>query len=91
MEPLNQRIAIRYHMPGLSPQETKLYVTHHLKLAGAKEPLLDEPALEAVHQISFAIPRRIGTLIEQALTFAMFDHKRTVTPEMVLKVKILEG
>jgi general secretion pathway protein A len=91
MEPLNQRIAIRYHMPGLTPQETKLYVTHHLKLAGAQEPLLDEPALEAVHQVSFGIPRRIGTLVEQALTFAMFDHKRSVTPEMVLKVKNLEG
>jgi general secretion pathway protein A len=91
MEPLNQRIAIRYHLPGLTPQETKLYVTHHLKLAGAKEPLLDEPALEAVHQVSFGIPRRIGTLVEQALTFAMFDHKRTVSPEMVLQVKNLEG
>ncbi len=91
MEPLNQRIAIRYHMPGLTPQETKLYVIHHLKLAGAKEPLLDEPALEAVHQVSFGIPRKIGTLIEQALTFAMFDHKRTVSAEMVLKVKNLEG
>jgi len=29
--------------------------------------------------------------VEQALTFAMFDHKRSVTPEMVLKVKNLEG
>jgi len=91
LEPLNQRIAIRYHMPGLTPQETKLYVTHHLKLAGAKEPLLDDPALEAVHQVSFGIPRKIGTLVEQALTFAMFDHKRTITAEMVLKVKNLEG
>jgi type II secretory pathway predicted ATPase ExeA len=91
MEPLNQRIAIRYHMPSLTPQETKLYVTHHLKLAGAKEPLLDDPALEAVHQVSFGIPRKIGALVEQALTFAMFDQKRTVSPEMVLKVKNLEG
>jgi len=91
MEPLNQRIAIRYHMPGLTPQETKLYVSHHLKLAGAKEPLLDEPALEAVHQVSLGIPRKIGTLVEQALTFAMFDQKRTVSAEMVLKVKNLEG
>jgi general secretion pathway protein A len=91
MEPLNQRIAIRYHMPGLTPQETKLYVTHHLKLAGAKEPLLDEPALEAVHQVSFGIPRKIGALVEQALTFALFDQKRTITAPMVLKVKSLEG
>jgi len=91
LEPLNQRIAIRYHMPGLSPQETKLYVTHHLKLAGAKEPLLDDPALEAVHQVSFGIPRKIGTLVKQALTIAMFKQKRTITAEMVLKVKNLEG
>ena len=91
MEPFNQRIAIRYHMPGLSIDECKRYATHHLKLSGAKEPILDEKALEAVHEISFGIPRKIGTVIEQALTYAMFDQKRTVTAEMVLKVKSLEG
>jgi type II secretory pathway predicted ATPase ExeA len=91
MEPFNQRVAIRYHMPGLDPQETKHYVTHHLKLAGAKEPILDEHALEAVHQVSFGIPRKIGAITEAALTYAMFDQKRTVTAEMVLKVKSLEG
>jgi general secretion pathway protein A len=91
MEPFNQRIAIRYHMPGLRPEETKSYVHHHLNLAGAKEPLLDEQALEAVHQVTFGIPRKIGTVVEQALTYALFDQKRTVTPEMVLKVKTLEG
>ena len=91
MEPFNQRIAIRYHMPGLSSDQSKLYVTHHLKLAGAKEPILDEKALEAVHEISFGIPRKIGAVTEQALTYAMFDQKRTVTPEIVLKVKSLQG
>lgn len=91
MEPFNQRIAIRYHMPGLSPDQSKLYVTHHLKLAGAKQPILDEKALEAVHEVSFGIPRKIGAVTEQALTYAMFDHKRSVTAEMVLKVKSLQG
>jgi type II secretory pathway predicted ATPase ExeA len=91
MEPFNQRIAMRYHMPGLSPDQSKQYVTHHLKLAGAKEPILDEKALDAVHEISFGIPRKIGAVTEQALTYAMFDHKRTVTPEIVLKVKRFQG
>ena len=91
MEPLNQRIAIRYHMPGLCLDECKQYIAHHLKLAGVKEPILDEKALEAVYELSFGIPRKIGTITEQALTYAMFDHKRTVTAEMVLKVKNLEG
>lgn len=91
MEPFNQRIAIRYHMPGLSLDESKHYVTHHLKLAGAKEPILDEKALDVVHEVSFGIPRKIGAVTEQALTYAMFDNKRTVTPEIVLKVKSLQG
>jgi len=91
MEPFNQRIAMRYHMPGLSPVETQNYVTHHLNLAGAKEPLLTDQALQAVHEVSFGIPRKIGAVTEAALTYAMFDQKRTVSPEMVLKVKTLQG
>ncbi|MDI7260730.1 MAG: hypothetical protein QME90_12515 [Thermodesulfobacteriota bacterium] len=51
-------------------------------------PILD---LEAVHQVSFGIPGRIGAVVEQTLTYTMFDHKRTVTAERVLKVKNLEG
>ncbi len=91
MEPFNQRIAIKYHMPPLRPEQTKLYVTHHLKLAGAKEPILDEKALEVVHEVSFGIPRKIGSITEQALTYAMFDQKQTVSTDIVLKVKSLEG
>jgi general secretion pathway protein A len=91
MEPFNQRIAIRYHMPGLSREETKNYILHRLKLAGASEPILDEQAISAVHDIAFGIPRKIGAITEAALTYAMFDQKRTVSADMVLKVKTLEG
>ena len=91
MEPFSQRIAMRYHMSGLSPEETRLYVLHHLKLAGAQEPLLNDQALSAVHEVSFGIPRKIGAVTEAALTYAMFDQKRSVSPEMVLKIKTLEG
>lgn len=85
MEPLKQRLAMIYHMPPLSEEETSRYVEHHLKLAGAREPLLDEQALRAVYDLSFGIPRRIGSIVNEALTYAMFDQKRTVTAEMVLK------
>jgi len=91
MEPFNQRIAIRYHMPPLSPDQTKHYVTHHLKLAGAKETIFDQKALDCVHEVSFGIPRKIGAVTEAALTYAMFDQKRTINPDIVLKVKRLEG
>jgi type II secretory pathway predicted ATPase ExeA len=91
MEPFNQRIAMRYHMPGLCLNECKQYIAHHLNLAGAPEPILDERAVDVVHELSYGIPRKIGAITEQALTYAMFDNKRNVTADMVLKVKSLEG
>jgi type II secretory pathway predicted ATPase ExeA len=91
MEPFNQRIAMRYHMPPLGPEETQNYINHHLSLAGAKEPILDPKAMNAVFELSFGIPRKIGAITEQALTYAMFDNKRTVTPDMILKVKRLQN
>ena len=91
MEPFNQRIAMRYHMPGLSAEETQLYINHHLKLAGAKEPILDQKAMDAVFELSFGIPRKIGAITEQALTYAMFDGKRTITSDLLIKVKRLQN
>jgi len=32
---LDQRIAVRYHMNGMTPEETGGYIRHHLQLAGA--------------------------------------------------------
>jgi type II secretory pathway predicted ATPase ExeA len=91
MEPFNQRIDMRYHMHPLTVEQAKQFVTHHLKLAGAHEPILDDQALNAAHEISFGIPRKIGAVVVQALTYAMFDHKRNVTADMVFKVKSLQG
>ena len=85
MEPLKQRLAMTFHMPPLCEEETSRYVEHHLKLAGAHEPLLEEQALRTVYDLSFGIPRRIGAIVNEALTYAMFDQKRSVTAEMVLK------
>lgn len=87
MEPFAQRLALRYHVPPLGQQETALYVTEHMKLAGAKEPLFSDDALGALYEISFGIPRRIGTTAEQALTYAMFANERSVTADMVLRAK----
>ncbi len=85
MEPLRQRLAMTYHMPPLSEEETARYIDHHLKLAGSREPLLDEQAHRAVYDLSFGIPRRIGAIVNEALTYAMFDQKRSVSAEMLLK------
>jgi type II secretory pathway predicted ATPase ExeA len=86
-EPFSQRLALRYHMPPLAPDETATYVTAHMKLAGATSPIFADDALSAIHEVSYGIPRRIGRIAEQALTYAMFADNKTVDADMILRVK----
>lgn len=87
MEPLAQRLRLRYHMPQLSPEETTTYVEQHLQRAGATEPIFAADALSAMHELTFGIPRRIGAMATQAMLYAMFDDQRSVDADMVLRVK----
>jgi hypothetical protein len=46
--------------------------------------------MEAVHQLSFAIPRKTGAITDSALTYAMLDQKHTLTPPIIRKGKNLQ-
>lgn len=87
MEPFAQRLALRYHVPPLNREETATYVRGQMELAGAKEPIFSDDALGALYDVSYGIPRRIGTIAEQSLTYAMFADQRHVDADVVLKVK----
>lgn len=87
MAPLNQRIKIRYHMSGLSLKESIGYIINRLKWAGISEPLFTDDAYAAIHEISYGIPRLIGNICEESLTYAMFSDQKTVNADMVLKIK----
>ena len=87
MEPFSQRMRMRYHMPPLTAEETSRYIEHHMRLAGAPEPIFSEDARLAIHELSFGIPRRIGSIAVQAMTCAMFMDKRTADADTVLKAK----
>jgi type II secretory pathway predicted ATPase ExeA len=85
MEPFAQRLAMRYHMPSLAPDETAAYINHHMKIAGAREPIFHNDALRAIHETAFGLPRRIGTTAIQALTYAVFAQSRTIDADLVLR------
>jgi general secretion pathway protein A len=88
MAPLNQRIKIRYHMCGLNLKETIDYIVQRLKWAGCNKPRFTDDAYSAIHEIPYGIPRLIGNICEESLTYAMFADKKTVDADMVLKVKV---
>ncbi len=72
---LDQRIALRYAMTGMSTQETAGYVTHHLRLAGRSDTLFSDDALALIHQVSRGLPRAVNNLAVQALVAAYATSK----------------
>lgn len=87
LESFSQRLALRYHMGSLDGGQTKTYVESQLKHAGAPEPIFDDSAMAALHELSFGIPRRIGFLAVEAMTYAMFAGSRTVDADTVVKIR----
>ena len=85
LEPLAQRLTVRYALRGFDRETTKLYLEHRLKVAGLDRPLFTEPAVEALWQSSQGVMRRIDTLAHQALLAAAAERAQAIDPEHVLK------
>ncbi len=61
-EPLAQRIQVRYHLGQMAKDETRSYIVHHLKTAGAKSALFTDSIMSRIHAHSKGIPRVINNL-----------------------------
>ena len=83
LEALNQRITLKYHAAGLGMDETKDYVLHHLKLAGRTDPLFEENCFEMIHQLGLGLPRKIGNLCLNAMTYAQHKGIDVINPEII--------
>ena len=86
---LDQRIAIRYAMPGMTPAETAGYITHHLKLAGRADPLFSDDATTVLHDAARGLPRAVNNLAVQALIAAYADRK-AIVDEASARIAITE-
>lgn len=67
---LDQRITMRCTLAGMTPEETKAYIGHHLGLAGRSDAIFSDDATALVHQVSRGLPRAVNVLATQALTAA---------------------
>ncbi len=65
---LRQRITVRYHLQGLSSEETGRYIDHRLRIAGANSrPTFNRWALRRIHRYSRGIPRLVNAVCDKAL------------------------
>jgi len=83
-EPLAQRIVVRYHLSGLSRDELASYLQHRLKLAGTQMELFEQPALEAIYQVTNGLPRKVNLLAHLSLNVAALQQAKAVSADHIL-------
>lgn len=86
---LDQRIALRYAMTGMQPDETATYLSHHLKLAGRSDTLFSDDATALIHQVSRGLPRAVNNLAIQSLV-AAYATSKTIVDESSARAAVTE-
>ncbi len=82
---LAQRITARWHLAPLDLRESRAYVDHRLKVAGAEGPIFDPAALTEVHRLTGGVPRLINVVCDRALLGAFSQEKREVDGAIVAR------
>nr|WP_276324588.1 AAA family ATPase [Acetivibrio clariflavus] len=82
--PLKQRIAVKYVMQGLKPEELPDYIGTRLKAAGLHENIFTQPAIEAIYSASKGVPRLVNSLVTASLMYACSIKQKQIDEEIVL-------
>ena len=86
---LDQRIAVRYHMTAMTPEETTSYLRHHLALAGRSDTLFSDDAAALIHQTSRGYPRAVNNLAIATL-LAAFAAGKAIADESSARTAVTE-
>lgn len=87
MEQFRQRVTATCHIGPLDVDETRQYIEHRLKCAGATDkPSFDDAVFEQIHQASRGIPRRINAICDRLLLLGFMASKPHLSAEDVSEV-----
>ncbi len=87
MQQLRQRVTASCHIGPMDHDETRGYIEHRLKCAGATDrPVFDPAAYEAIHKATGGIPRRINVTCDRLLLLGFLSEKYTFNVEDVNEV-----
>jgi type II secretory pathway predicted ATPase ExeA len=75
---LDQRVATRYTMSGMTPTETTKYVQTHLAWAGRTDRLFSDDALAVIHNSSRGYPRAVNNLAVASMIAAYASSKAII-------------
>ena len=81
---LKQRIGLRCHIGPLSPEETRLYIRHRLRIAGAADAgIFTDAAIQRITEYSEGTPRVINIVCDHCLLSGFADSKRRIDTGVV--------
>lgn len=83
IEQIDQRIAIKYHLPAFGLDDTARYVVFRLKKAGGKEDVFSRDAIERIYAITKGVPRKINNLCDLSLFIGFSKNERVVHNEII--------
>jgi len=84
---LRQRITVRWRLAPLSANETREYVAHRLRVAGASKEVFTELATREIHRRARGIPRVINLLCDRALLAAFAAESQSIGLGLVSQVE----
>lgn len=82
---LSQRVIARYHLGPLSKKDVTSYVAHRLTVAGVRNQLFSDSAVNKIYNLSGGIPRLINVLCDRALLGAFAHGKKQVNISILKK------
>jgi general secretion pathway protein A len=85
LKQLAQRVRLRFHLGALDKQDTRSYINHRLRVAGAaSENLIAADTIDVIYRYTGGVPRLINTLCDTALLCAFADNKPAATMDDIM-------
>jgi type II secretory pathway predicted ATPase ExeA len=83
LQPLKERIAVKFNLEPLDLRNTMCYVLFRLKAAGADRGIFTREAVDLLHEFSGGIPLRINNLCDRSLLVGLMRGARVVDSRIV--------
>jgi general secretion pathway protein A len=81
---LKQRVGLRCHIGPLSPEETRLYIRHRLRVAGAADAgIFTDRAIQKIAEYSQGTPRVVNIVCDHCLLTGYADSRRRIDADIV--------
>jgi type II secretory pathway predicted ATPase ExeA len=83
LQPLKERISIKFNLEPLDVENTLRYVVFRLKSAGASRGIFTREAIETLYDFSGGIPLRVNNVCDRCLLIGLMKKARVVDSNVV--------